>query len=330
MRPLAAKSIGFFLTLLSITQGLALAAGGKPGQPVRPPPKVISTTNSLGPIRGAWLHPALAYGAASGLGKEGPAGNTSVLISHLRGWHRLSNWLTREGGPLSDHGMFGKPAEQLLALTPSELRAGGQLAIYGPDATWGRGGLNGPLGPEGGHGYEADDQGNFRDDNGRIVRTTRVEVTPGKWVKRDLHELYTEDAVMKLGYRNGTSFSVDLKPTRAAPRLVQLTSPHDQSVFILATPHDMRRAFNIEVFDEQGHPIPGAKSDSFYINHVQLQVAAGQRLQVKVTPGLSNPWGLGPLLAAVPIGAGVRLHVDESESHVAKPHHPRPARREAR
>jgi hypothetical protein len=220
------------------------------------------------------------------LGQLGPIGqnvwNPSNLISGSMNWEDLQKQLTANGGPLSEAGPLGPsgPVAQGEQQVPKELQAGGNEAVLGPLGPLGALGPLGPLGPIGAHGYKADDDGNYRDKDGNIVRAVDVPYAGGKR-SYDLFEDYSKEQAEKMK-DNDTSFMVHGSLDRDKEvDTFPFEAKSAQNVTVLLVPQEQLDAFELTVRDDSGKVLYDSKSITS-IPWVQLQVPAGTRLQAQV------------------------------------------------
>jgi hypothetical protein len=237
--------------------------------------------------------PALGYmgpiGPYGPLGTLGPVGrnswNPSGVISGSFDWSGQAGEMSRSGGPLSEHGPLGPNGPvgdtgQRGAGVMKDLQPGGDAAVLGPLGPLGALGPLGPLGPVGAHGYKADEDGNYRDPSGKIVRSVDVPYHDGKRTY-PLVENYTEDAAKKKR-NNDTSFMVSGSIGGAQEvDSYSFTAAESEYVTVTLVPEKQLDAFDLTIVDGDGKVLFQSQS-SQSVDWAQLRVKAGTKLKAQV------------------------------------------------
>ncbi|MFN3201413.1 MAG: hypothetical protein ACE366_23630 [Bradymonadia bacterium] len=221
-----------------------------------------------------YLKPMSALGHYGPIGEYGPLGllgpaageawSPSSYISGSAGWDYFARTINADGGPLSADGPLGSKgplntelwpaqAEDFKAENPNaddvpegdfiaHLAPGGVWGVLGPVGPLGALGPLGPLGPIGGHGYKADDHGQYLAEDGGecwgsdeagVCRTVDVEWAEGGEVRTyELFEAYTEEFAAQMS-DNDTSFMVKGTSETGNPDTFEFTSGDTQFVTVL-------------------------------------------------------------------------------------------------
>lgn len=269
------------------------------------------------------LGPAGPLGAWGPLGALGPIGNntwnTSVWVgaSSAGSWDEYCTSISADGplgarGPLGPDGPLSEEAYASLASFTNErgeendfveqLAAGGVWSVLGPLGPLGALGPLGPLGPVGAHcaregrGFAPDDDGQFVDADGRVVRTVDVPYDGGTRTY-ELVESYPESFASSFD-DNDTSFMAtgSITDLDREVDVYRVRSRAGQIVTVLLVPENALSDFDVELADEDGDVFARSVSDgrqrfSFgvltntgnYIDFIQLPLEAGSELQIRVT-----------------------------------------------
>jgi hypothetical protein len=111
--------------------------------------------------------------------------------------------------------------------------------ILGPLGPLGALGPLGPLGPLGAHGLKADDGGQYRNQNGSIMRGLRNMWDKDQTISRvyELYEFYTRETAVALAEDNDSSFMVEADLANAeSVDTYRFTSGRKQTVSVLVIP----------------------------------------------------------------------------------------------
>ena len=318
-----------------------------PNDPLRPEDylKPMSCLGHYGPI-GPW----------GPLGLLGPVGksswNPSVYVSGSSSvaWSDWAKELDDQGGPLSADGPLGKRGplgsaywEDLPSVNDfgKQLQAGGVWTVLGPVGPLGPLGPLGALGPVGGHGYSADDAGNYLDETGDVVRSVEVPWDSDEKRTYELYEQYEDEQATAMT-DNDTSFMVsasawsDAKEYAFSSGSTQFVTvavvPESASMFlpqamgvlfaastigydepaIAPTARLTTDDFDLEILDDSGKVLATSTSKKFP-DWIQLTASKGKVLRARVT--MKSTWdGFG----ASPISGRFRLLVTGSTKYLSK------------
>lgn len=144
----------------------------------------------------------------------------------------------------------------------------------------------GPLGPVGAHGYKADENGNYIN-NDEIVRTIEVEFDNGLYRTFELYEMYSEYAAKCLVYPDSSYFVLGSISDFGEKDTYPVLSKEDQFVTIVVVPDFDTDSFGIAVYDTLRNLIASSETKT-YINTIQLMVPAN--FQIHVTVELKSSW----------------------------------------
>ncbi len=241
------------------------------------------------------LSPDGVLGKNGALGPRGVVGddpmNPSFWMRLIGDWSGFSKALTELGGPMSGLGSLGAdgPAtpeaiEALKWMGPlaAQLAPGGLFtAVGGVGALGATSGL-GAAGLVGGHGFATNDNGDFVDGEGEVVRHTDVEYKGGSR-RIQLTELYTEANLEGRASTDAAFMVRGTLPTGDDEDTFGFTSKHDQFVTLTVVP-ETNDAYFLDLLDRDGNVV--ATSDlNDGINYIQLQTKAGEELSARVRRG---------------------------------------------
>ncbi len=283
-----------------------------------------------------WSSASTVLGLEGLLGPLGDnAWNPDLYISgdQSLAWSDLAHELTANDGPLSEAGPLG-PDGPLgsrffddAAATDFErqLKGGGVWTPLGPVGPLGALGPLGPLGPVGAHGYRRDDDGQYTDEAGEVVRTVEVEYE-GAARRYELFESYDVEFASEMD-NNDTSFMASgaLWPGRE-PHTIRFQSHEDQLVTIVVVPESAsmflpqamsvvwasaamgfatppaapRPRYTTDDFDmtlstADGVPLAMSNTEAM-IDWIQIGVTKGAELALTIEMYSSwDAWGLSPI-----------------------------------
>ena len=244
---------------------------------------VVTAKDVAAPALSA-LGPLGCYGPLGTLGPIGSnAWNPTSFMDLVGGWDGFAKQLTAHGGPLSEAGPLGPhgPVGEAYAAMPAAFRVGGDFTVLGAAGPLGALGPLGPLGPMGAHGFKRDGLGRYLDKAGTVQREVAVPYGTGER-RYELVERYPGDTAAQL-VDNDTSFMAEGAIDQADEAdAYGMTSREAQAVTLAVVPEKQLDDFDLEVRDQAGKRL--ALSDSAaQIDFVQLRVAAGEKLTVRVT-----------------------------------------------
>ena len=236
-------------------------------------PEIDAFSNADVVVPEAYLRPMAALGYYGPIGPYGPLGqwgpvgenlfNPSQFLELLGPWGDWAKILTDVGGPLSEDGPLGHRGpvahDYWRALLDSSafirqefvdhLEPGGLLSVSGPIGPLGALGPLGPLGPVGAHGYAADDDGQWRPEDGEcahsdekdVCRTVVVSFDGEEKREYELFENYDEDFAQRME-DNDTSFMVEgtIASPDAEVDVYDFTSNETQMVTLLVFGQEAR------------------------------------------------------------------------------------------
>jgi hypothetical protein len=278
-------------------------------------------------LANSYLSPTSCLGGLGALGAYGPLGmlgplgeeswNVSKVMGLLPDWTGFSQYLTLNGGPLSEQGPLGPNGplgheayfETLPAINDfaKQLQLGGVWTVLGPLGPLGTLGPLGPLGPIGAHGFQTDSDGNYIDEDLKIQRS--VQVGKGSKIHEyDLFEMYSE-ARAKALKDNDTSFLV-LGDTGYEDQF-EFTSPERQHITIVVVPEAQLDVFSLKLTTNEEHSEivdEISSNSSSLINWIQTDVAAGQKIKATVRLKASYHFWPRKGYRLIVVGSGYRFN----------------------
>ncbi len=250
----------------------------------------LSNSSALG-----YYGPLGPYGPLATLG---PIGDNSWNLSYwISGFGDWSNWADSQHGPLSSEGPLGQngPVAEnaYYGITDPGLtlfqtndfarhsRAMGIWAPVGPLGPLGALGVLGPLGPIGAHGYAANSNGEYINNN-QVARTYDIDFDGnGNTRTYELYEKYPENYA-EAKADNDTSFMVEgTSSSYSDIDTYSFTSAVDQIVTIVVVPEKQLDDFDLTITDANENNIAVSNTGTF-IDWVQIEVPAGTTLKAKI------------------------------------------------
>lgn len=285
----------------------------------------LDDSSALGP-----LGPLGAWGPLGALGAIGDnTWNPSYYIGALGDWSSWSKKNTdgplSESGPLGPKGPLSDAAYDALPTIndwSKQLQAGGVWTVLGPLGPLGALGPLGPLGPAGAHGYAHDDDGNYKDKSGRVMRSVDVPYQ-GSTRTYGLVEKYRE-RFAKTMTDNDTSFMIEGSIDSSGEQDdFAFTSRDDQFVTVTLVPVNSLSDFDFELIDGTGRTVLKSAEDGrqqlffglltrsgSYIDFAQVKVAPNEKLTARVTAKSTAGLFVAPVG-----GTSYRLIVTGSTNH---------------
>ena len=217
----------------------------------------------------------------------GPLGlntwNPADMMKVIGNWEQFKKLVMNNTGPLdvpngpmSSEGPLG---DSFWTVMPTindftkHMMGHGIWSVLGPIGPLGALGGLGPLGPVGAHGYGRNDQGQYVNSKGQIMRKVMAMYTSGKWVEWPLFEFYNASFARLMNYEDAdTSFMV--KATGNAT--FRATSREQQFVTIAVVPVFYSHVFTIAITEAEHpeHVIASSNSIQF-INWIQMHIPKG-------------------------------------------------------
>jgi hypothetical protein len=240
---------------------------------------------------------AQALGRDGPLGSHGPLGklgpvadepwSPSFWMNKVGDWSDLSKKLAEHGGPgsaagpLGDRGPLGPALKNLDGPLLEELRAGGLFAPLGPLGPLGALGALGYLGLVGGHGYARNEDGNFVDKTGKVVRHASVLDASGKNKSFELVELFPEQSAKALRIHDASwAIRGAIGKDEADGDTFRFAAKKGQVITLTVVPESAGDTMTVELL-QKGKVIARSESDKL-VNWIHLEADRSGTLEVRV------------------------------------------------
>jgi hypothetical protein len=240
---------------------------------------------------------AQALGRDGPLGSHGPLGklgpvadepwSPSFWMNKVGDWSDLSKKLAEHGGPgsaagpLGDRGPLGPALKNLDGPLLEELRAGGLFAPLGPLGPLGALGALGYLGLVGGHGYARNEDGNFVDKTGKVVRHASVLDAGGKNKSFELVELFPEQSAKALRIHDASwAIRGAIGKDEADGDTFRFAAKKGQVITLTVVPESAGDTMTVELL-QKGKVIARSESDKL-VNWIHLEADRSGTLEVRV------------------------------------------------